>query len=190
MRRVHRLTPRTVPAGQTEAFAVCRRVRRLGRARWSSPTPTHHDHARVEQDIAESRNGHSPTYPRASLTAKHGPGRPAPVSPHNLTRAAAALAVARTPIPHYHPAHAVDSRPARIGHSADRRVLHLHAGRTRTRRTVPASPTRLSPMAVTTAPTGPTKPRRWKPAKQTGSSIMPQQLGAQTKKINYTAHST
>jgi hypothetical protein len=127
VRRVRRLNPRTVPAGQTEAFAVYR----YHAVFTDNPQPmldaeaTHRDHAIVEQVIAELKDGPLAHLPSGRFTANAAWLVCAAIA-HNLTRAAATLAGARlarartatlrTRLIH---------TPARVAHSAHRQVLHL-----------------------------------------------------------------
>jgi len=127
VRRVRRLNPKHVPAGQTEAFAVYR----YHAVFTDSPEPmlaaeaTHRDHAIVEQVIAELKNGPLAHLPSGVFTANAAWLVCAAIS-HNLTRAAAALAGGR----HTRTRTAtirtqLIATPARIAHSAHRQVLHL-----------------------------------------------------------------
>jgi len=127
VRRVRRLNPKHVPAGQTEAFAVYR----YHAVFTDSPEPmlaaeaTHRDHAIVEQVIAELKNGPLAHLPSGRFTANAAWLVCAAIA-HNLTRAAGALAGsrharARTATLRVQLIHT----PARVAHSAHRQVLHL-----------------------------------------------------------------
>jgi DDE family transposase len=127
VRRVRRLNPATVPAGQTEAFAVYRYHAVFTDS--SEPTlhaeATHRDHAIIEQVIAELKNGPLAHLPSGRFTANAAWLVCAAIS-HNLTRAAGALAgdrhrrsrtgTIRTQL---------ITTPARIAHSAHQQTLHL-----------------------------------------------------------------
>jgi hypothetical protein len=127
VRRVRRLNPATVPAGQTEAFAVYRyhAVFTDSAEPMLAAEATHRDHAIVEQVIAELKNGPLAHLPSGVFTANAAWLACAAIA-HNLTRAAGALAggrhrrtrtaTIRTQLIH---------TPARIAHSAHRQVLHL-----------------------------------------------------------------
>jgi hypothetical protein len=71
VRRVRRLNPRTVPAGQTEAFAVHRyhAVFTDSSEPMLTAEATHRDHAIVEQVIAELKNGPLAHLPSGVFTA-------------------------------------------------------------------------------------------------------------------------
>jgi hypothetical protein len=127
VRRVRRLNPKTVPAGQTDAFAVYR----YHAVFTDNPEPmlaaeaTHRDHAIVEQVIAELKNGPLAHLPSGRFTANAAWLVCAAIS-HNLTRAAATLAGgrharARTATLRTHLIHT----PARVAHPAHRQILHL-----------------------------------------------------------------
>jgi len=127
VRRVRRLNPAHVPAGQTEAFAVYR----YHAVFTDSPEPmldaeaTHRDHAIVEQVIAELKNGPLAHLPSGIFTANAAWLVCAAIS-HNLTRAAAALAGGRHRRTRTATIRAqLIATPARIAHSAHRQVLHL-----------------------------------------------------------------
>jgi Transposase DDE domain group 1 len=127
VRRVRRLNPKHVPAGQTEAFAVYR----YHAVFTDSPEPllnaeaTHRDHAIVEQVIAELKNGPLAHLPSGIFTANAAWLVCAAIS-HNLTRAAAALAGGRHRRTRTATIRAqLIATPARIAHSAHRQVLHL-----------------------------------------------------------------
>jgi hypothetical protein len=93
VRRVRRLNPRTVPAGQTEAFAVYRHhpVFTDTAEPMLAAEATHCDHAIVEQVIAELKNGPLAHLPSGVFTANAAWLACATMA-HNLTRAAAVLA--------------------------------------------------------------------------------------------------
>jgi hypothetical protein len=130
VRRVRRLNPRTVPPGQTEAFAVHRHhaVFTNSTEPMLAAEATHRDHAIVEQVIAELKNGPLAHLPSGKFTANAAWLACAMIS-HNLTRAAAVLAggrhartrtaTVRTQLIH---------TPARLAHSAHQQLLHLPAG--------------------------------------------------------------
>ncbi len=127
VRRVRRLNPRTVPASQTEAFAVYR----YHAVFTDNPEPmlaaeaTHRDHAIIEQVIAELNNGPLAHLPSGRFAANAAWLVCAAIS-HNLTRAAGVLAggrhtrartsTLRTQLIH---------TPARVAHSAHRQTQHL-----------------------------------------------------------------
>jgi hypothetical protein len=130
VRRVRRLNPKQVPAGQTEAFAVYR----YHAVFTDSSEPmlvaeaTHRDHAIVEQVIAELKNGPLAHLPSGVFTA-NAAWLACAVMAFNLTRAAAALAGAghartRTATVRAQLIHT----PARIAHSAHQQLLHLPSG--------------------------------------------------------------
>jgi hypothetical protein len=127
VRRVRRLNPKHVPAGQSEMFAVYR----YHAIFTDSPEPLldaeaiHRDHAIVEQVIADLKDS-----ALAHLPSGKFPANPAWLAcaaiAHNLTRAAGALASAfharaRTGTIRAQLIHT----PARLGCSAHRLVLHL-----------------------------------------------------------------
>jgi hypothetical protein len=130
VRRVRRLNPTTVPAGQTEAFAVYRyhAVFTDTSEPMLTAEATHRDHAIVEQVIAELKNGPLAHLPSGVFTANAAWLACAAIA-HNLTRAAAVLAgtqhartrtaTVRTQLIH---------TPARLAHSAHQQLLHLPAG--------------------------------------------------------------
>jgi hypothetical protein len=130
VRRVRRLNPRTVAAGQTEAFAVYR----YHAVFTDNPEPmldaeaTHRDHAIVEQVIAELKNGPLAHLPSGRFTANAAWLVCAAIA-HNLTRAAGTLAGgrharARTATLRARLIHT----PARVAHTAHRQILHLPRG--------------------------------------------------------------
>jgi hypothetical protein len=130
VRRVRRLNPHTVPAGQTEAFAVYR----YHAVFTDNPEPmlaaeaTHRDHAIIEQVIAELKNGPLAHLPSGQFAANAAWLACAAIA-HNLTRAAGVLAggrhirartaTLRTQLIH---------TPARVAHSAHRQIQHLPHG--------------------------------------------------------------
>jgi hypothetical protein len=130
VRRVRRLNPTTVPAGQTEAFAVYRyhAVFTDNSEPMLAAEATHRDHAIIEQVIAELKNGPLAHLPSGVFTANAAWLACAAIA-HNLTRAAAVLAggqhtrtrttTVRTQLIH---------TPARLAHSAHQQRLHLPAG--------------------------------------------------------------
>jgi DDE family transposase len=127
VRRVRRLNPATVPAGQTEAFAVYRYHAVFTDS--SEPTlhaeATHRDHAIIEQVIAELKNGPLAHLPSGLFTANAAWLVCAAIS-HNLTRAAGALAGGRHRRSRTGTIRAqLITTPARIAHSAHRQTLHL-----------------------------------------------------------------
>jgi hypothetical protein len=127
VRRVRRLNPRNVPAGQSEMFAIYRyhAVFTDSSAPMLAAEATHRDHAIVEQVIAELKNGPLAHLPSGRFAA-NAAWLVCAAMAHNLTRAAGALAggqhrrtrtaTIRTQLIH---------TPARIAHSAHRQVLHL-----------------------------------------------------------------
>ncbi len=130
VRRVRRLNPRTIAAGQSEMFAVYR----YHAVFTDNPEPmlaaeaTHRDHAIVEQVIAELKNGPLAHLPSGVFTANAAWLVCAAIS-HNLTRAAGALAGGR----HTRERVATLRRrlidtPARVAHSAHQQILHLPRG--------------------------------------------------------------
>jgi hypothetical protein len=127
VRRVRRLNPEAVPAGQTEAFAVYRHYAVFT----DNPEPmlsaeaTHRDHAIIEQVIAELKNGPLAHLPSGVFAANAAWLVCAAIS-HNLIRAAGVLAGgthtrARTKTLRARLIHT----PARVAHSAHRQILHL-----------------------------------------------------------------
>ncbi len=127
VRRVRRLNPKHVPAGQSEMFTVYR----YHAVFTDSPEPmllaeaTHRDHAIIEQVIADLKNSALAHLPSGVFTANAAWLVCAAIS-HNLTRAAGALASAfharaRTGTIRAQLIHT----PARIARSAGRLVLHL-----------------------------------------------------------------
>ena len=93
MRRVRRLNPKAVPAGQSEMFAVYR----YHSIFTDSPEPmlaaeaTHRDHAIIEQVIADLKDSALAHLPSGVFTANAAWLVCATIA-HNLTRAAGALA--------------------------------------------------------------------------------------------------
>ena len=127
VRRVRRLNPKTVPAGQTEAFAVYRyhAVFTDSTEPMLAAEATHRDHAIIEQVIAELKNGPLAHLPSGSFAANAAWLACAAIS-HNLTRAAGVLAGGR-----HTRARAATLRdrlistPMRVAHSAHHQDLHL-----------------------------------------------------------------
>jgi hypothetical protein len=127
VRRVKRLNPKTVPAGQSELFAAYRHHAVFT----DSPLPmlaaeaAHRDHAIVEQVIADVKNGPLAHLPSGKFAANSAWLALAAIA-FNLTRAAGALASA------FH-AKATTATiraqliavPARLARSARRLRLHL-----------------------------------------------------------------
>jgi hypothetical protein len=127
VRRVRRLNPKTVPAGQGEMFAVYR----YHAIFTDSPEPmlaaeaTHRDHAIIEQVIADLKDSALAHLPSGRFTANAAWLACAAIA-HNLTRAAGALATAfharaRTATIRAH----LIGVPARLARSAHRLALHL-----------------------------------------------------------------
>ncbi|MCE3556557.1 IS1380 family transposase, partial [Pseudonocardia sp. RS11V-5] len=130
VRRVRRLNPRHVPAGQSEMFAVYR----YHAVFTDNPEPmlaaeaTHRDHAVVEQVIAELKNGPLAHLPSGVFTANAAWLVCAAIS-HNLTRAAGALAGGRHTRERVATLRArLIAAPARVAHSAHQQILHLPRG--------------------------------------------------------------
>ena len=127
MRRVRRLNPTSVPAGQSELFAAYR----YHAVFTDSPEPmlaaeaSHRDHAIIEQVIAELKNGPLAHLPSGVFAANAAWLVCAAIS-HNLTRAAGVLAGGR-----HRRARTATLRaqliatPARTAHSAHQQILHL-----------------------------------------------------------------
>jgi Transposase DDE domain group 1 len=127
VRRVRRLNPKAVPAGQTEAFAVYR----YHAVFTDNPEPmlaaeaTHRDHAIIEQVIAELKNGPLAHLPSGRFAANAAWLVCAAIS-HNLTRAAGVLAGARHTRARSATLRAqLINTPARVAHSAHRQIQHL-----------------------------------------------------------------
>ena len=127
VRRVRRLNPKHVPAGQAEMFAVYR----YHAVFTDSPQPmlaaeaTHRDHAIIEQVIADLKDSALAHLPSGKFAANAAWLACAAIA-HNLTRAAGALAGtlharARTGSIRAH----LIGVPARLARSAHRLVLHL-----------------------------------------------------------------
>ncbi len=127
VRRVRRLNPKTVPAGQSEMFVVYR----YHAIFTDSPEPmlhaeaTHRDHAIIEQVIADLKDSALAHLPSGRFTANAAWLACAAIA-HNLTRAAGALAGtlharARTGTIRAQ----LIGVPARLARSAHRLVLHL-----------------------------------------------------------------
>ncbi|MHA6796161.1 hypothetical protein ACVGVM_21995 [Pseudonocardia bannensis] len=131
VRRVRRLNPATVPAGQTgkqgELFAVYRyhAVFTDSAEPMLAAEATHRDHAIVEQAIAEPENGPLAHLPSGVFTA-NAAWLVCAAMAHNLTRAADALAGGRHARTRTGTIRAqLIHTPARLAHSAHRQVLHL-----------------------------------------------------------------
>ena len=127
VRRVRRLNPTTVPAGQTEAFTVYRyhAVFTDSAELMLAAEATHRDHAIVEQVIADLKDSALAHLPSGVFTANAAWLVCATIS-HNLTRAAGALASrfharARTATIRTQ----LINTPARIARSAHQLRLHL-----------------------------------------------------------------
>jgi hypothetical protein len=127
VRRVRRLNPKTVPAGQTEAFAVYRyhAVFTDSAEPMLAAEATHRDHAIIEQVIADLKDSALAHLPSGVFTANAAWLVCAAIS-HNLTRAAGALASvfharARTGTLRAQ----LINTPGRIARSAGQLVLHL-----------------------------------------------------------------
>ncbi len=127
VRRVKRLNPNTVPAGQTELFAAYR----YHSVFTDSPLPmmeaetTHRAHAIVEQVIADLKDSALAHLPSASFAANSSWLVHAAIA-FNLTRAAGALASlfhskARTATIRAQ----LINVPTRLAHSGRRLILHL-----------------------------------------------------------------
>jgi Transposase DDE domain group 1 len=130
VRRVRRLNPRTVPAGQSEAFAVYRyhAVFTDSSEPMLAAEATHRDHAIVEQVIAELKNGPLAHLPSGVFTANAAWLACAAMA-FNLTRAAAVLAGGRHVRTRTATVRAqLIHTPARVAHSAHQQLLHLPAG--------------------------------------------------------------
>ncbi len=127
VRRVKRLNPKTVPAGQDELFSVWRHHAVFTDSRESmlAAEATHRDHAIVEKVIAELKAGPLAHLPSSAFSA-NGAWLVLAAIAFNLTRAAGTLASA------FH-ARATTATirtqliavPARIARSARRLRLHL-----------------------------------------------------------------
>jgi len=127
VRRVRRLNPKTVAAGQSEMFAVYRYHAVFTDS--GEPTltaeATHRDHAIIEQVIADLKDSALAHLPSGVFTANAAWLVCAAIA-HNLTRAAGALATtfharARTATLRAH----LINTPGRIARSAGHLVLHL-----------------------------------------------------------------
>jgi hypothetical protein len=130
VRRVRRLNPRTVPAGQAEAFAVYRyhAVFTDSSEPMLAAEATHRDHAIVEQVIAELKNGPLAHLPSGVFTANAAWLACAAIA-FNLTRAAAVLAGGRHVRTRTATVRAqLIHTPARLAHSAHQQLLHLPQG--------------------------------------------------------------
>ncbi len=127
VRRVRRLNPKAVRAGQSEMFAVYRyhAVFTDSPESMLAAEATHRDHAIIEQVIADLKDSALAHLPSGVFTANAAWLVCAAIA-HNLTRAAGALAStfharARTATIRAHLIHT----PARIARSAGRLLLHL-----------------------------------------------------------------
>ena len=127
VRRVRRLNPATVPAGQDEMFAVYR----YHAVFTDSPEPmldaeaTHRDHAIIEQVIADLKDSALAHLPSAVFTANAAWLVCATIA-FNLTRAAGALASTRHARARTGTIRAqLIHTPARIARSAGHLILHL-----------------------------------------------------------------
>jgi hypothetical protein len=130
VRRVRRLNPKHVPAGQTEAFAVYRyhAVFTDSPESMLAAEARHRDHAIVEQVIAELKNGPLAHLPSGIFTA-NAAWLVCAAMAHNLTRAAGTLAGGRHRRTRTATIRAqLIATPARIAHSAHRQLLHLPRG--------------------------------------------------------------
>ena len=127
MRRVRRLNPRSIPAGQAELFTVYR----YHAVFTDNPEPmldaeaTHRDHAIIEQVIADLKDSALAHLPSGRFTANAAWLTCATIA-YNLTRAAGALAGtlharARTGTLRAR----LIAVPARLARSAGRLTLHL-----------------------------------------------------------------
>jgi hypothetical protein len=96
VRRVRRLNPKTVPAGQSQMFAVSRyhAVFTDSAESMLAAEATHRDHAIIEQVIAELKNGPLAHLPSGSFAANSAWLVCAAIS-HNLIHAAGVLAGGR-----------------------------------------------------------------------------------------------
>jgi hypothetical protein len=127
VRRVRRLNPATVPAEQTEAFAVYRyhAVFTDSAAPMLAAEATHRDHAIVEQVIVELKNGPLAHLPSGKFAA-NAAWLACACMAFNLTRAAAVLAGGRHARTRTATARAqLIHTPARLAHSAHQQLLHL-----------------------------------------------------------------
>jgi hypothetical protein len=127
VRRVRRLNPKTVPAGQGEMFAVYRyhAIFTDSGEPMLAAEATHRDHAIIEQVIADLKDSALAHLPSGRFTANAAWLACAAIA-HNLTRAAGVLATtfharARTATIRAH----LITVPARLARSAHRLVLHL-----------------------------------------------------------------
>jgi hypothetical protein len=130
VRRVRRLNPKAVPAGQTEAFTVYRyhAVFTDSAEPMLAAEATHRDHAIIEQVIAELKNGPLAHLPSGVFTANAAWLACAAIA-HNLTRAAAVLAGGRHVRTRTATVRAqLIHTPARVAHSAHQQLLHLPSG--------------------------------------------------------------
>jgi hypothetical protein len=127
VRRVRRLQPRAVAAGQSEMFAVYRyhAVFTDSAEPMLAAEATHRDHAIIEQVIAELKNGPLAHLPSGRFTANAAWLVCAAIA-HNLTRAAGVLAGGRHTRARTATLRArLITTPARVAHSAHRQTLHL-----------------------------------------------------------------
>jgi hypothetical protein len=127
VRRVRRLNPKAVPAGQTEAFAVYRyhSIFTDSPELMLAAEATHRDHAIIEQVIADLKNSALAHLPSGVFTANAAWLVCATIA-HNLTRAGGALAStfharARTGTIRAQ----LINTPGRTARSAHQLVLHL-----------------------------------------------------------------
>jgi hypothetical protein len=127
VRRVRRLNPKTVPAGQSEMFAVYRyhAVFTDSGEPMLAAEATHRDHAIIEQVIADLKDSALAHLPSGQFSANAAWLVCAAIS-HNLTRAAGALAAALHTRARTGTIRAqLINTPGRIAHSAGQLVLHL-----------------------------------------------------------------
>jgi hypothetical protein len=127
VRRVRRLNPAQVPAGQAQMFAVYR----YHAVFTDSPEPmldaeaTHRDHAIIEQVIADLKDSALAHLPSGTFTANAAWLVCAAIA-HNLTRAAGALAAGRHARARTSTIRArLINTPGRIARSGNRLILHL-----------------------------------------------------------------
>lgn len=127
VRRVRRLNPKTVSAGQSEMFTVYRyhAVFTDSGETMLAAEATHRDHAIVEQLIADLKDSALAHLPSGVFTA-NAAWLVCAVIAHNLTRAAGALASAFHARARTGTLRAqLINTPGRIARSAGRMVLHL-----------------------------------------------------------------
>jgi hypothetical protein len=127
VRRVRRLNPKTIPAGQAEMFAVYR----YHAIFTDNPAPmldaeaTHRDHAIIEQVHADLKDSALAHLPSGQFNANAAWLVCAAIA-HNLTRAAGALASAFHARARTGTIRAqLINTPARVARSANRLILHL-----------------------------------------------------------------